>query len=66
MSTIHSINMLVHAILEWLLVAAGLGLIFLALRAIDVSVVRYAVTGIGVLLSAGGVVFRFRRLRRYT
>ncbi len=63
---VRQLNMLLHAIVEWLLVAVGIMLAVIALRGIDVAGARYGVTAIGLLLSIAGLFFRFRRIRLYS
>ncbi len=55
---------LLAVVSDWLLIVAGVLLVSIALKNIDVSVAKYAVAGAGVFFAGIGFYCRFRRLHK--
>ncbi|PID72804.1 MAG: hypothetical protein CSB34_00390 [Desulfobulbus propionicus] len=62
-SLMKKVNDLFHIITDWLLIILGIALLIIASRAIDVVVMRYGVSMVGILLSCTGAWFQFQRAR---
>jgi len=55
---------LLAVVSDWLLIVAGVLLVLIALKNIDVPVAEYAVAGAGLFFAVIGLYCRFRRLHK--